>query len=227
MPQRILASLKSLVNERKYLIELQFSLHKCPKPSWQGFRPPQNQANAHLILANSSLKKCPKPTGQGSRPPPPPPYGQCPNACGMNLRMASLSWISGSLTRRVAEIQLNWCCWFEEICVIPCQFSQIFQSQHGCHINHFSWGTKKKSDSEQSLCEAEVESCLGGGTREGFGGSKNSAPRAHQLAVYLFMGLNACAKSHHTAHFTPYSGDLMRTPLLPCALLAPLAVLLE
>ena len=51
--------------------ELQFSLHKCPKPSWQGFRPPQNQANAHLILANSSLKKCPKPSGQGSRPPPP------------------------------------------------------------------------------------------------------------------------------------------------------------
>ena len=71
MPQRILASLKSLVNKRKYLIELQFSLHKCPKPSWQGFRPPQNQANAHLILANSSLKKCPKPSGQGSRPPPP------------------------------------------------------------------------------------------------------------------------------------------------------------
>ena len=90
MPQRILASLKSLVNKRKYIIELQFSLHKCPKPSWQGFRPPQNQAIAHLILANSSLKKCPKPSGQGSRPPP--PYGQCPNACGMNLRGASLSY---------------------------------------------------------------------------------------------------------------------------------------
>ena len=23
--------------------ELQFSLHKCPKPSWQGFRPPKNK----------------------------------------------------------------------------------------------------------------------------------------------------------------------------------------
>ena len=88
MPQRILASLKSLVNKRKYLIELQFSLHKCPKPSWQGFRPPQNQANAHLILANSSLKKCPKPSGQGSRPTH--PYGQCPNAPRVNLRGASL-----------------------------------------------------------------------------------------------------------------------------------------
>ena len=88
MPQRILASLKSLVNNGKYLIELPFSLHKCPKPSWQGFRPPQNQANAHLILANSSLKKCPKPSGQGSRPPP--PYGQCPNARDMNLSGASL-----------------------------------------------------------------------------------------------------------------------------------------
>ena len=51
--------------------ELQFSLHKCPKPSWQGFRPPQNQANARLNLVNSSLKKCPKPSGQGFRPPPP------------------------------------------------------------------------------------------------------------------------------------------------------------
>ena len=66
----ILASLKSLLNKRKCPIELQFSLHKCPKPSWQGFRPPQNQANAHLFLANSSLKKCPKPSGQGLRPPP-------------------------------------------------------------------------------------------------------------------------------------------------------------
>ena len=37
MPQRILASLKSLVNKRKYLIELQFSLHECPKPSWHIF----------------------------------------------------------------------------------------------------------------------------------------------------------------------------------------------
>ena len=44
-----------------YHFFLPFSLNKCPKPSGQGFRPPQNQANAHLILANSSLKKCPKP----------------------------------------------------------------------------------------------------------------------------------------------------------------------
>ena len=71
VPQRILASLKSIVNKRKYQIELQFSLHKCPKPSWQGFRPPLNQANACLNLVNSSLKKCPKPSGQGFRPPPP------------------------------------------------------------------------------------------------------------------------------------------------------------
>merc|ERR1712110_951339 len=46
-----------------------FSLNKCPKPSGQGFRPPQNQANAPLNLENSSLKKCPKPSGQGFRPP--------------------------------------------------------------------------------------------------------------------------------------------------------------
>ena len=51
-------------------IFLPFSLNKCPKPSGQGFRPPQNQANAHLNLENSSLKKCPKPSGQGLRPPP-------------------------------------------------------------------------------------------------------------------------------------------------------------
>ena len=49
---------------------LPFSLNKCPKPSGQGFRPPQNQANARLNLENSSLKKCPKPSGQGFRPPP-------------------------------------------------------------------------------------------------------------------------------------------------------------
>ena len=48
-----------------------FSLNKFPKPSGQGFRPPQNQANAPLNLENSSLKKCPKPSGQGFRPPPP------------------------------------------------------------------------------------------------------------------------------------------------------------
>ena len=96
MPQRILASLKSIVNKRKYLIELQFSLHKCPKPSWQGFRPPLNQANACLNLVNSSLKKCPKPSGQGLRPPP--PYGQCPNRGGAKFKGASLKNIGNPHT---------------------------------------------------------------------------------------------------------------------------------
>ena len=69
--------------------DLRFSLDKCPKPSWQGFRPPLNQGNAHLNLENSSLKKCPKPFGQGFRPTH--PYGQCPNRgdanfCGASLR---------------------------------------------------------------------------------------------------------------------------------------------
>ena len=68
---------------------LPFSLNKCPKPSGQGFRPPQNQANAHLNLENSSLKKCPKPSGQGFRPPP--PYGQCPNRGDANFKGASLT----------------------------------------------------------------------------------------------------------------------------------------
>ena len=36
---------------------------KCPKPSGQGSRPPQNEGN-------SSKKSCPKPSGQGFRPPP-------------------------------------------------------------------------------------------------------------------------------------------------------------
>ena len=69
-------------------IFLPFSLNKCPKPSGQGFRPPQNQANAHLNLENSSLKKCPKPSGQGFRPPP--PNGQCPHGGGDKLKGASL-----------------------------------------------------------------------------------------------------------------------------------------
>ena len=78
---------------------LPFSLNKCPKPFGQGFRPPQNQANAHLNLENSSLKKCPKPTGQGFRPPPP-PNGQCPNRGGILWKGASLRkvrniWKSG------------------------------------------------------------------------------------------------------------------------------------
>ena len=125
MPQRILASLKSLVNKRKYLIELQFSLHKCPKPSWQGLRPPQNQANAHLILANSSLKKCPKPSGQGSRPPP--PYGQCPNARDMNLSGASLSWtviivIVIRVIYRFDVIDISWTVII--VIVIRCHFYQ-------------------------------------------------------------------------------------------------------
>ena len=37
-------------NKRKCPFELQFSLHKCPKQSWQGFRHLQSQANAHLKL---------------------------------------------------------------------------------------------------------------------------------------------------------------------------------
>ena len=61
----------------------------APNHPGKGLDPPSNQANAHLILANSSLKKCPKPSGQGLRPPP--PYGQCPNAPSMNLRKASLT----------------------------------------------------------------------------------------------------------------------------------------
>ena len=66
-----------------------FSLNKCPKPSGQGFRPPQHQANARLNLENSSIKKCPKPSGQGFRPPP--PNGQCPNRGGDILKGASLT----------------------------------------------------------------------------------------------------------------------------------------
>ena len=66
-----------------------FSLNKCPKPSGQGFRPPQNQANAPLNLENSSLKKCPKPSGQGFRPLP--PNGQCPHGGGDKLKGASLT----------------------------------------------------------------------------------------------------------------------------------------
>ena len=88
MPQSILASLHTLLNTSKYPFELQFSLHKCPKPSWQAFWPPHNQANAHLNLDNSSLNKCPKPTWQGSRPSP--PDGQCPNRSGILLGGASL-----------------------------------------------------------------------------------------------------------------------------------------
>ena len=42
----------------------------APNHPGKGLDPPSNQANAHLILANSSLKKCPKPSGQGFRPPP-------------------------------------------------------------------------------------------------------------------------------------------------------------
>ena len=65
-----------------------FSLNKCPKPSGQGFRPPQHQANARLNLENSCLKKCPKPSGQGLRPP---PYGQCPNRGDAKFKGVSLS----------------------------------------------------------------------------------------------------------------------------------------
>ena len=61
MPQSILASLNTLLNTSKCPFELQFSLHKCPKPSWQAFWPPHNQANAHLNIGNSSLNKYLKP----------------------------------------------------------------------------------------------------------------------------------------------------------------------
>ena len=43
-------------------------LPTCPKPSGQGFRPPQNQEK-------SSLKSCPKPSRQALRPPLPPLTG--------------------------------------------------------------------------------------------------------------------------------------------------------
>ena len=36
-------SLNTFLNTSKYQLELQFSLQKCPKPSWQGFRPPKNE----------------------------------------------------------------------------------------------------------------------------------------------------------------------------------------
>ena len=78
-------------------IFLPFSLNKCPKPSGQGFRPPQNQANAHLNLENSSLKKCPKPSGQALRPPP--PCGQCPNRSFINLSWASQSNVLHCFTK--------------------------------------------------------------------------------------------------------------------------------
>ena len=120
MPQSILASLHTLLNTSKYPFELQFSLHECPKPSWQTFWPPYNQANTHLNfnfhctsapnhpckhfdppqnqayvhlnLDNSSLNKRPKPSWQALRPPPS-PYGQCPNKPGKNFRGASLTLV--------------------------------------------------------------------------------------------------------------------------------------
>ena len=78
MPQRILASLKSLVNKRNF----NFHCISAPNHPGKGLDPPQNQAK-------SDQKNCPKPSGQESRPPS--PYGQCPNAPCMNLSGASLS----------------------------------------------------------------------------------------------------------------------------------------
>ena len=82
-----------------------FSLNKCPKPSGQGFRPPQHQANARLNLENSSIKKCPKPSGQGFRPSP--PNGQCPNRGGDILKGASLRWMCVSICMCVWELWLK------------------------------------------------------------------------------------------------------------------------
>ena len=61
----------------------------APNHPGKGLDPPSNQANAHLILANSSLKKCRKPSGQGLTVETP-PYGQCPKAPCVNLNGASL-----------------------------------------------------------------------------------------------------------------------------------------
>ena len=44
----------TLLDTSKCQFEVQFSLHKYPKPSWQWFRPHQNQANACLNWGNSS-----------------------------------------------------------------------------------------------------------------------------------------------------------------------------
>ena len=64
VPQSILASLNTLLNTIKCPLELYFSLHKCPKPFWQGCRPGvktlQKQANAYLNLDNSSKRASPK-----------------------------------------------------------------------------------------------------------------------------------------------------------------------
>ena len=92
--------------------ELQFSLHRCPKPSWQGFRPP-NQANAPLNMDNSSQNKCPKPFGQGSRPPP--PLGQCPNRPGIFQTGASLRQI-----RRFLDKETN-----KKFVKVKIQFSSL------------------------------------------------------------------------------------------------------
>ena len=67
MPQSILASLHTLLNTSKYPFELQFSLHKCPKPSWQAFWPPHNQANGPFGLGHFSA-----PNHPGKRWDPPP-----------------------------------------------------------------------------------------------------------------------------------------------------------
>ena len=45
------------------------AVNKCPKPSGQAFRPPQNKDMPIWTWDNSSLNKCPKPSGQAFRPP--------------------------------------------------------------------------------------------------------------------------------------------------------------
>ena len=71
MPQRILASLKYLVNNGKYLIEPPFSLHKCPKPSWQGFRPPPKPSKCPFDLGKFFSKKVPQTIRARVETPPP------------------------------------------------------------------------------------------------------------------------------------------------------------
>ena len=68
--------------------ELQFSLHKCPKPSWQGFRPPKPSKCPFEHGQFFSKISAPNHLGKGRDPP---PFGQCPNRPGFFLIEASLS----------------------------------------------------------------------------------------------------------------------------------------
>ena len=62
------------------------------------FDPPQNQANARLYLDNSPLNRCPKPSWQGFRPPTP-PNGQCPKEQRFSYVGASLKETSPKFWR--------------------------------------------------------------------------------------------------------------------------------